>query len=292
MIRPFTNKIILFIKLFIFILHGQISEKDYINYLIKKNYTIELENEKKFIIRDTMLFSKNDKNELFLTLSDYYYSNHELDSAIKMLDLITPSDKNIFCHSRLKYFYYSILKSDIHLNDTATIRYSFYDFNCHSEIYYKNRWLFLQSGIKLLNNKLSEFDTLFHQLKSTDDSILSKELYYLYHLRNHSFPYKTPFMAGLLSSVLPGTGKMYVGKYGQGLSSFLTCLLFFGLTAESYLRLEKFHPQTIIFASLFLTFYFSNIYGSVLSVKIYNIEKKLERKNNIMVSLSVPIFRN
>jgi hypothetical protein len=289
--RPFINKIQFFFQLFIVILHGQISEKDYIKHLIKKNYTIELENEKNFIIKDTFLFSKKDKNELFLSLSDYYYSNHELDSAIKMLDLIIPSNKDVFCHSRLKYLYYSILKSDTHLNDTVSNK-SFYNFSCHSENFYKNRWLFLQAGIKLLNNKFTEFDTLFHQLKSTEDSILSKELYYLYQIRIHSFPDKRPFVAGMLSSVVPGMGKIYVGKYGQGLSSFLTCLLFFGLTTESFLRLQKFHPQTIIFASCFLTFYLSNIYGSVLSVKIYNLEKKLERKNNILVSLSVPIFRN
>lgn len=81
-------------------------------------------------------------------------------------------------------------------------------------------------------------------------------------------PHKSPLIAGILSAIVPGSGKVYTGQYNDALLSFLTIA---GLTYAAY---DGFSTQGSgstrgwIYGSLAGGLYLGNIYGSALSASI------------------------
>lgn len=81
---------------------------------------------------------------------------------------------------------------------------------------------------------------------------------------------KSPALAALLSSVVPGAGKIYSGRLGDGIFS----LLLFSFTAwEAYTGFDEDGASSVkgwTFAALSSFFYMGNIYGSYAAAKIHN----------------------
>lgn len=102
---------------------------------------------------------------------------------------------------------------------------------------------------------------------------------------------KSPFVAGLMSAVIPGTGKFYAGYRGQAISAMIPTFIFAAAAAESYYRAGPRSAQFITAASLFGIFYVGNIWGSVLSVKTFYELRNNEIHNNIMLDLHIPLRR-
>jgi len=81
-------------------------------------------------------------------------------------------------------------------------------------------------------------------------------------------PYKNPALAGTLSAVIPGSGKMYVGEWGDGLTALVVTSLFAFLAYDNF-RADH-TTRAWIFTGLCCFFYAGNIYGSVASAQIFN----------------------
>ena len=100
-----------------------------------------------------------------------------------------------------------------------------------------------------------------------------------YHLSAEALNmrYKSPFLSGMMSAIIPGSGKIYTGEWQDGLIS----LLFVASTAwQSYRGFEKNgvgSPYGWIMGAVSAGFYAGNIYGSVKSANKYNVVKR----NNI-----------
>lgn len=83
-------------------------------------------------------------------------------------------------------------------------------------------------------------------------------------------PRKSPIMAGLFSAVIPGTGRMYCGEYGDGIYS----LIITGITG--WLAWDGFRENGIrsvsgwVFGSVCGIFYAGNVYGSAIAARIHN----------------------
>lgn len=146
------------------------------------------------------------------------------------------------------------------------------------------------SGTYLLLHDHAAFDSIqagFHP----KDSLLNaeNEYYRQYNILLQSNKKKSAFLAGALSAVIPGLGKVYTGKPGQGLAAFLRTVPLAAITIENY-RVNGFNnPQLYIFGSLFALFYIGNIWGSTLSAKIVYQEKIDEIHHNIVVGLRIPV---
>jgi hypothetical protein len=86
--------------------------------------------------------------------------------------------------------------------------------------------------------------------------------------------YKSPFLASLMSSVIPGSGKAYVNRWGDAFVSFL----FVGTNSyASYRAFKKKGVNSVngwIFGSLAVSFYSANIWGSAKAAKNYNNKQK------------------
>jgi len=108
-------------------------------------------------------------------------------------------------------------------------------------------------------------------------------------IEGEHLPYKSEFWAGLLSAIIPGTGKMYAKRFYDGLYSFILV----GTTAwQAY---EGFHTSGTrsvkgwIYGTLSGIFYIGNIYGSIVAVKIYNekMEGRLLRRIGLDIKMEL-----
>lgn len=100
--------------------------------------------------------------------------------------------------------------------------------------------------------------------------------------------YKSPLLAGVLSAVVPGTGKFYVGRYIDGAIS----MLFVGVM--TYQAVRFFQIQGVkswpawIYTGLGGAYYSASIYGSVKAAKEYNkkkVQKYVDETNRILYSV-------
>lgn len=82
--------------------------------------------------------------------------------------------------------------------------------------------------------------------------------------------YKKPGIALLMSSIVPGSGKAYTGRWGDALISFLF------VTSNAYASYRAFHKKGIksangwIFGGIAFSFYSANLFGSFKAARQHN----------------------
>jgi len=129
----------------------------------------------------------------------------------------------------------------------------------------------------------------------SDEPVVSKEEFFLIFekdeqsavslLYDYRFepPYKSPALAGILSAIIPGSGKMYAGEWGDGITALVVTSLF------AFLAYDNFHAdhttRAWIFTGLGAFFYAGNIYGSVASAQIFNARIDFEFNNGLELFL-------
>ena len=106
-------------------------------------------------------------------------------------------------------------------------------------------------------------------------------------LRTHKA--KSPVVAGLMSAVLPGSGKWYAGKRGGAISAFLANAGLGLVTWENGRKSGYTSARTLLFGSAFLVSYVANIYGAVVSVKIQEKDYYESTNNTILFNLHIPL---
>ncbi|MEP7265165.1 MAG: hypothetical protein ABI772_11735 [Bacteroidota bacterium] len=149
---------------------------------------------------------------------------------------------------------------------------------------------FQLAGISLLKKNITAFDSLTAGfIPSTP--VINSELNEISvaALQLQSSKRKSPFVAGALSAVVPGLGKVYTGKKGEGLAAFLKVVPLAAIALENYNKHGWKDPQFLIFGSLFGLFYVGNIWGSTLSAQIVYNERINEINHNIRFSLNVSV---
>lgn len=91
--------------------------------------------------------------------------------------------------------------------------------------------------------------------------------------------YKNEGTAALLSTLIPGLGKIYTGEIGDGITSFITTGLLVFLSINNFNN--DHHLRGMFFAGLSALSYVSGIYGSAASAQIYNAGVKFNLDNDI-----------
>jgi TM2 domain-containing membrane protein YozV len=96
-------------------------------------------------------------------------------------------------------------------------------------------------------------------------------------------PYKSPAIAGVISAIIPGSGKMYVGEWGDGITALLVTSLFAFLAYDNF-RADH-TTRAWIFSGLGAFFYAGNIYGSIASAQIFNARIDFEFNDGLRLFL-------
>ncbi len=95
--------------------------------------------------------------------------------------------------------------------------------------------------------------------------------------------YKSPALAGILSTVIPGSGKMYAEEWGDGITSFLVTGLLAFLAYDNFKANHS--TRAWIFTGLGAFFYAGNIYGSIATAQIFNARIDFEFTNGLHLFL-------
>ena len=102
---------------------------------------------------------------------------------------------------------------------------------------------------------------------------------------------KSPLLAGVMSAVLPGSGKIYAGDLRSGVSTLLVVGALGGMAAESWIKLGGRDWRTIALSSVFGLFYIGNIYGGALSVSVIRNTYQDAEKATLLFDLRIPLHQ-
>ncbi|MDQ3192432.1 MAG: hypothetical protein M3Q58_12635 [Bacteroidota bacterium] len=160
------------------------------------------------------------------------------------------------------------------------------------QVNYEQLKMFDLAGIALLERNYASFDSVSILFNYSYFPIVTEQKNFLkYSTDLKSIKRKSPLLAGLMSSVIPGSGKYYAGYRGQAIAAFIPVVTLAGVATENYFRGGPQSIQFIAFASLFSLFYVGNIWGSVLSVKIKRNELYRKIDHEILLDLHLPLRR-
>lgn len=259
------------------------NDLNFIIHLTKNNLFNEAVNESNRILNDASINPLYHDSINYILGMAFYRANRLEDARYNLLKV---TDSVLFY---FKARYLSV-KIDIEANRFDSALTNLFHIKESEILDLQELKKFEIAGMSLLKKQYQIFDStaLNYQFKN---GILNEEFQILkkYALLERNKKVKSMLLAGCLSAIVPGLGKVYAGNNGQALATFLTCGLFGAIAAENIVKQGLNSPSAIIFTSIFSLFYVGNIWGSALSVQLINTEKQFENKHNIMVGLKLPI---
>lgn len=149
---------------------------------------------------------------------------------------------------------------------------------------------FEKAGISLLNQDFENFNSHYSKI-DTSYYFLENEAKRmpLLALKIQNNRRKSRVLAGAMSAIIPGLGKIYAGKTKEGIASFMHVSVLGLITYDLYRKDKKINVFNALSAIVFGVFYGGNIYGSISCVdRVYN-EKKHEIENQILFDLHIPL---
>ncbi|MCZ7603505.1 MAG: hypothetical protein M5R37_11570 [Melioribacteraceae bacterium] len=105
-----------------------------------------------------------------------------------------------------------------------------------------------------------------------------------FYQRKLNFDDKNPTLAAVMSTVLPGLGKIYTGNYGDGITALLLTGILTFLSVDNFDAGHDFRGW--LFAGLAAYFYAGNIYGSAVSVNVYNANLRISFDSDLRIFLN------
>jgi len=144
--------------------------------------------------------------------------------------------------------------------------------------YSNNAYRLLNTSLLLTKYELPEKEKYLIPFENDEKSILNN-----FYDSKKNPPYKSAALAGILSAIIPGAGKIYSEDYGDGITAFILTGLFSYL---AYTNFEHSHPtRAWIFTALGAGFYAGNVYGSVASAQIFNAKINFEFDEGVKLFL-------
>lgn len=224
---------------------------EFVNYLFAEG----LYEEASYELENLVFYDTQNDSLLFLLLKSYRMSK-QFEKGINRTHQITPDILKIPENCAYEYV---LLMFKNNSWDSADFFLKRYDFKSDSIRY--NLELHLNMVNLNWNNAKELLNKSYNSKYTCYNSIIDDGM---------SIKYKKPFLAAGLSSVIPGSGKIYSGYWMDGLTAFLSIA---GLAYQSYCGFNRDGKNSVygwVFASIGGVFYLSNIYGSAKSAKQIN----------------------
>lgn len=146
------------------------------------------------------------------------------------------------------------------------------------------------AGISLLKRDLPAFESYsknftyrFYPI-ATEEKKLQK-----YYQKAKEFKPRSPLIASTLSAIVPGLGKVYAGRRGEGVAAFLMTTSMGLVTWENFRKDGIKDPKTIVAGSIFSLFYIGNIWGSWFSVKMRRNEINYYINHQVLFDIQIPL---
>ena len=124
----------------------------------------------------------------------------------------------------------------------------------------------------LMQKQWSEAGEIFKTLQGSKVASVSQKamVYHNYAEAGTRLPTRSPILAGILSTIVPGAGRLSTGRLGDAFTS----LFLVGITGwQAYDGFQRDGLSSVkgwTFGTISGIFYVGNIYGSVISARVYN----------------------
>ncbi len=233
---------------------------------------------------DTLNLNVKEKDSLFYEIGWLAYTQKQLDTAANYLSKVSLNDvrhnKALFfgayCYAFQKKYHQSLKL----LNDTIFTKDSLLDELKNFEL----------AGQSLLQRNYQSY-TAHSKFFTYQSYMLQQEENKLNSISTGLKNYKkrSPFVAGLYSAIIPGSGKIYAGKKKQGIAAFFPVLASGLLAWEALNKSGIKSTRFILMGSVFGVFYIGNIWGSVAAVKIRDQEINNFYNNEILFNMHIPL---
>jgi len=272
------------LAVFIFMVHMGLAqnkcELPFIEHLTNKGYYTEVIH---LIDRDSLNYEQIQQDSLNYYKGWAHYSLKNLEqSTVSLLNVSKAS--SFYLKSRFFAGY-----NQIFLENYAEARSIIGQVNVTDEPHL-SLVNFELSGMDMLQGNWS---TAIDQLQkvNTNIAIMNQQVAALSQIckEQEAHRSKSPLLAGIMSGIIPGSGKIYAGKTGEGIASMIGTTGFGLIAWENYRKHGIGHVKTIFFGGIFAASYVSSIYGSVISVKIIENEYKDAIHNQILFQLHIPL---
>ncbi len=146
------------------------------------------------------------------------------------------------------------------------------------------------AGIALLSRDFDKYRTISNSYTSDHFQLKDHQIALDQTFKElQSQKNKSPFVAGMMSAVIPGAGKFYLGKIGQGTMSLMTTGIFALQAYEGFRKGGPKSPAFLIFGGLFSVFYIGNIWGSVVAVRVEQLSINESNDETILLHMHIPM---
>lgn len=202
--------------------------------------------------------------EEYLSLDESYLSDTIIYKIAKSFSVIGEIDKsvNYFCRIPTSSAFYDASKREIgkiyFLNEDE-ISLNKIIVNKDNSL---NDLLKLKIALRLSKNQIDGLENLL-TYEDEDFTVLNK-----FYYQRENPDYKSELAAGILSAIIPGSGKIYTEEFSDGITAFILTGIFSYLAYDNLKHEHKFRGY--LFIGIAAGFYLGNIYGSVASAQIFN----------------------
>lgn len=128
-------------------------------------------------------------------------------------------------------------------------------------------------GLSYLKQKRwSKASEVFKALQKSDVMQVREKAvtYHKYAEKGENLPTRSPFLAGAFSTIVPGTGRLYTGRFSDALTTLFTIGITGWQAYDGFRRDGLSSAKGWTLGTLCGIFYVGNIYGSVISARVYN----------------------
>jgi tetratricopeptide (TPR) repeat protein len=260
-----STKVLSMIRLIIFLLfiNLPVIAQDLYNFENSKKFAEYLSKSGQYELAareyERLIFMNNQNDTLKTTLFAMYRRAGKYDEGINRARQLYSNLDSIPANSALEYSKLLLLKSDYKpvnefLKSSQTIRQS--------------DKVILTATSAILQDNYKQAKEILAVLKPEDHRMATD----FQNLVNQSFKVKkkSPAVAGLMSAIVPGTGRFYAKDWKDGIVS----MVFTGIMViQSYRGFSQSGVKSTrgwIYGAVGFGFYLGNIHGSVVSAKNYN----------------------
>ena len=208
------------------------------------------------------------------------YQMKELEPALELLRAV-PQDSPF---AQKSFFYGNAVSAHLGDYEAPTALLEAYDGQ------YKELRDVQLAGLALLRDDQEAFKRASADFGYSDFALVDAErqLDEIYEFR-YVRPAKSPILAAAASAVVPGLGKIYAGRVGEGIESFLLTGISGAIAAEHWIKDGPRDWKTIAASAVCAILYIGNIYGSYVSVSIYNNNVKDAQDTAILYNIHIPL---
>lgn len=233
--------------------------------------------------QDKGLLSDKYLDSMNFILGWVYYSEKEMDSSIHYFSMVSEESGSYY-----KARFYKELEH-LYLGNYMRALDEMLSFNSKNQLFAGLSHVQL-AGLGLLTR---DFDLYHSNILEIPDNYYAlnqaKGKLEAQYAQMRSFKHKSMFISGFLSAMVPGLGKVYCGKYTEGLSAFILSGITGAIAYENISKRGIYDIGSIFFTGLFATYYIGNIWGSVFSVRIRENEYFEHKTEEILLDLHIPL---